>query len=215
MAEATVIGASQAVISDYAGEARRIFNQVREQMHGLVTQAYGLTYEGPDAETVFNPGLATLAVQSIEAMDEAMSSFATAVSQITSNIAHSLGAGDIQLVYQPDALILPAPPGVESDDYRIDVAGFDRFITTDLPDAQDRIGRLFADNQAAFNAIPRATVATRGWSGESRNHAENHVVPAQTENLNTILSQVAAQILEFMEGAKLGTLAADQAGAGR
>ncbi len=210
----TIIGTSQAAIDSYEAEALAIFTRVSERMQELVVRAFGLTYEGPDAETVFNPGLSRLAVESVAAINEAMSAFAAAVTAVTSNISRSLGAGDVTFVYRPPVLDLPPPPGVAADDYRIDVAAFDTFIGTDLPDAQAAISALFADNQTAFAAIPRATVDTPGWSGEARDHAEHVVVPAQTERMNALLAQVIAQVSEFMTSARNGTLAADQSGVG-
>ena len=209
-----IIGSSQAAIDGYEAEAIAIFTRVNERMQQVVTRAFSLTYEGPDADTVFNPGLARLATESVTTINDAMSSFAAAVSAVTSNISRSLGAGDVQFVYKPPPLDLPPPPGVASDDYRIDTAAFDTFIDTDLIDAQSAIGQLFAENQAAFNAIPRATASSPGWSGQSRDYAQNTVVPNQTENLTNLLQNVFAQVTEFMTNAKNGTLAADQAGMG-
>ena len=209
-----IIGTSQAAIDGYEAEAIAIFTRVNERMQQLVTRAFSLTYEGPDAETVFNPGLARLATESVAKIDEAMSAFAAAVTAVTSNISHSLGAGDVRFVYTPPPLDLPPPPGIAADDFRIDTAAFDAFIGTDLVDAQAAIGALFADNQSAFNAIPRATADSPGWSGQSRDHAQNSVVPAQTENLTRLLNQVLQQVTDFMTNAKNGTLAADQAGVG-
>ena len=68
------------------------------------------------------------------------------------------GAGDVAFVYVLPPFDLPPPPGVAADDYRIDVAAFDTFIGSDLPDTQASIAGLFAENQAAFEAIPRATI---------------------------------------------------------
>jgi len=207
-----IIGTSQASIDGYESEALAIFARVNERMTDLVTRAFSLTYEGPDAETVFNPGLIKVAAESVANISEAMSGFATAVSAVTSNIARSLGAGDIIFVYNPPPLDLPAPPGVAADDYRIDVAGFDTFISSDLPDTEAAIGSMFRDNQAAFEAIPRATASTPGWSGEARDYAQNTVVPQQTENLEAMLRQVLGNISAFMSSAKEGTLAADTVG---
>ncbi|MGF1595595.1 MAG: hypothetical protein ACFCVK_01480 [Acidimicrobiales bacterium] len=209
-----IIGTSQAAIDGYEQQALHIFARVNERMQQLVTNAFSLTYEGPDAETVFNPGLVTLATESVALIDAAVSAFAGAVSAVTSNISHALGAGDIVFVYKPPPLALPSPPGVAADDYRIDTAAFDRFLAGDLVDAQTAIASLFAENQAAFGAIPRATATSPGWSGEARDHAQNVVVPAQTENLDNILRQVVQQITQFMTGARDGTLAADRAGVG-
>ena len=209
-----IIGTSQAAIDGYEEQALAIFARVRERMQQLVARAFSLTYEGPNAETVFNPGLVRLATDSVGQMDAAMSAFATAVSQVTSNISRSLGAGDIQFVYSPGGLELPAPPGVAADDYRIDVTGFDTFLSADLTEARTAMGQMFADNQAAFDGIPRATAESPGWSGQARDYAQNTVVPNQTENLNSIMNQVVHQITEFMTDAKNGTLAADQAGVG-
>lgn len=209
-----IIGTSQAAIDTYEIEAIAIFTRVNERLQQLVTRAFGLTYEGPDAETVFNPGLSRLAVDSVTSMNEGMQSFATAVSTVTSNISRSLGAGDVHFVFNPPPLELPAPPGVAADDFRIDTAAFDTFLGTDLPETQAAIGGLFVDNQQAFANIPRATADAPGWSGQSREFAQNTVVPAQTEQLNSILQHVVQQIGDFMTSAKNGTLAADQAGVG-
>jgi hypothetical protein len=211
MAE-NIIGTSQAAIDGYEAEALAIFGRVSQRMQQLVTHAFSLTYEGPDAESIFNPGLLNLATQSVTQINDAMQHFAEAVSTVTSNISRSLGAGDIVFVYRPPALELPPAPGVAADDYRIDIAGFETFLGTDLPDTQSAIASLFADNQAAFDAIPRATADSPGWSGDARDYAQNVVVPAQTENLNALLNQVVAEITEFMTSAKDGTLRADQAG---
>ncbi len=210
----TIIGTSQAAIQGYENQAQDIFTRVRQRMQQLVAAAFHLTYQGPDAETVFNPGLIRLAQDSVAQIDGAMSAFAAAVSTVTSNISRSLGAGDITFTYRPPALELPPAPGVNSDDYRIDVAGFDTFLSGELPEAQQAISRYFADNQEAFNAIPRATVDQAGWSGDARDHAQNVVVPAQTENLTALLNQVVSQIRDFMTNAREGTLSADAAGVG-
>lgn len=209
-----IIGTSQAAIQGYEQQALAIFTRVRQRMQHLVTAAFNLTYAGPDAETVFNPGLIRLAQDSVAQIDGAMSSFAVAVSTVTSNIAHSLGAGDITFTYRPPALDLPPAPGVNADDYRIDVAGFDHFLSGELTEAQQAISRSFADNQEAFNGIPRATATSPGWSGEARDYAQNVVVPNQTENLTALLNQVVTQIRDFMTSAKEGTLSADAAGVG-
>ena len=209
-----IIGTSQAAIDGYEREALAIFTRVNERLQQLVTRAFSLTYEGPDAEGVFNPGLTRLATETVAAIDTAMSGFAAAVTAVTSNIARSLGAGEVRFVYTPPPLELPPPPGIASDDYRIDIAAFDTFIGADLPDTQAAIANLFAENQAAFNAIPRATASAPGWSGEARDHAQNVVVPAQTERLTAVLTQVMAQIGEFLSSAKNGTLSADSAGIG-
>jgi hypothetical protein len=209
-----IIGTSQAAIDGYEEKALTIFAQVNRRMQQLVTQAFALTYAGPDAETVFNPGLVRLATESVGQIDSAMTGFAAAVSTVTSNISRSLGAGDIVFVYRPPALDLPPAPGVAADDYRIDVAGFEAFISGELNDAHQTIARHFAENQEAFNSIPRATADQPGWSGEARDYAQNTVVPTQTEHLTTLLSQVVTQISEFMTSAKDGTLSADQAGVG-
>jgi len=209
-----IIGTSQAAIDGYETEALTIFARVNERLQQLVARAFSLTYEGPDAESVFNPGLTRLAVETVSTIDEAMSEFAAAVTAVTSNIARSLGAGEVHFVYTPRPLELPPPPGVASDDYRIDIGAFETFIGTDLPDAQAAIASLFAENQAAFNAIPRATATSPGWSGQARDHAQNVVVPVQTERLTAVLTQVIAQITDFMVSAKNGTMAADTAGAG-
>lgn len=209
-----IIGTSQAAIDGYESEALAIFARVNERLQQLVARAFSLIYEGPDADAVFNPGLVRLAVETVAAIDEAMRGFAAAVSVVTSNIAHSLGAGDVQFVYTPPPLELPPPPGVASDDFRIDIGAFDTFLGTDLPDAQAAIVALFAENQAAFNAIPRATASSPGWSGQARDHAERVVVPLQTERLTGVLDHVVAQITEFLTSAKNGTLAADSAGVG-
>jgi hypothetical protein len=209
-----IIGTSQAAISGYETQAQDIFTRVRQRMQQLVTAAFQLTYEGPDAETLFNPGLIRLAQDSVAQIDGAMSSFAAAVSTVTSNISRSLGAGDITFAYRPPALELPTAPGVNGDDFRIDVAGFDHFLSGELTDAQQAISRLFADNQEAFNRIPRATADSAGWSGEARDYAQNVVVPSQTENLTAMLNQVVTQIRDFMTSAKEGTLSADAAGVG-
>lgn len=207
-----IIGTSQAALDGYETEAMAIFARVNERLQQLVTRAFGLTYEGPDAETTFNPGLTRLAIETVAAIDEAMSGFAAAVTAVTSNIAHSLGAGEVHFIYTPPPLELPPPPGVASDDYRIDIGAFETFIGADLPDAQAAITSLFVDNQAAFNTIPRATTTSPGWSGQARDHAQNVVVPAQTEQLTAVLTQVIAQIGDFMTSAKNGTLVADTAG---
>jgi hypothetical protein len=209
-----IIGTSQAAITGYEEQALAIFAQVNQRMQQLVTRAFALTYEGPDAETVFNPGLIRLATDSVAQIDAAMTAFATAVSTVTSNISRSLGAGDIVFAYRPPSLELPPAPGVAADDYRIDVGGFDAFIGGDLPDAQQAVSRLFGENQDAFNSIPRATAESPGWSGEAREYAQNTVVPNQTENLTAMLNQVTSQISEFMTSAKDGTLSADAAGVG-
>lgn len=209
-----IIGASQAAIDSYETEAIAIFTRINQRMQQLVARAFGLTYEGPDAETVFNPGLSRLATESMTSMNEAMRGFATAVSTVTSNISRSLGAGEVHFVFTPPALELPPPPGVAADDFRIDTAAFDAFLGTELPEAQAAIVGLLADNQQAFNAIPRATADAPGWSGESRDYAQNTVVPAQTEQLTSILQQVVQQVTDFMTSAKNGTLAADRAGVG-
>jgi hypothetical protein len=211
MAE-NIIGASQAAIDAYEAEALAIFGRVGQRMQQLVTSAFALTYEGPDAETTFNPGLLKLATESVTLINDAMTSFAEAVSAVTSNISRSLGAPEIVFVYKPPPLELPPAPGVAADDYRIDITGFETFLSTDLPDAQTAIAGLFAGNRDAFNAIPRATADSPGWSGEARDYAQNVVVPNQTENLNAILNQVVAEIADFMTNAKDGTLRADQAG---
>ena len=209
-----IIGTSQSAIDGYEAEALAIFARVNERLQQLVVRAFSLTYEGPDAEAVFNPGLTRLAVETVAAIDEAMSGFAAAVTAVTSNIARSLGAGEVHFVYTAPPLELPPPPGVASDDYRIDIGAFETFIGTDLPDAQSGIASLFADNQTAFNAIPRATATSPGWSGQARDHAQNVVVPNQTDRLTGALTQVVAQITDFMTSAKNGTLAADSAGVG-
>jgi hypothetical protein len=213
MSDSSIIGTSQAAIDGYESEALAIFGRVNEQMQQLVSRAFSLTYEGPDAETTFNPGLVSLATESVGLIDDAMIAFAQAVSLITSNISRSLGAGDIELVYTPPVLELPPPPGVATDDYRIDIAAFEAFLTTDLADTETTISSLFTENQMAFESIPRATATTAGWSGEARDHAQSVVVPAQTERLNEILHQVVRQVTEFMTSARDGTLAADRAGA--
>jgi hypothetical protein len=207
-----IIGTSQAAIDTYEAQALAIFGQVSQRMQLLVTSAFALTYEGPDAETTFNPGLLRLATESVTMINDAMRAFAEAVSAVTTNISRSLGAGDIVFVYDPPLLELPPAPGVAADDSRIDVAGFETFLGTDLVDAQTVIAGCFADNQEAFNAIPRATADSAGWSGEARDHAQNVVVPTQTENLNAILNQVVSQVSDFMTSARDGTLQADRAG---
>lgn len=209
-----IIGTSQAAISGYEEQALAIFARVNQRMQQLVTAAFNLTYEGPDAETVFNPGLIRLAQDSVAGIDGAMTSFANAVATVTSNISRSLGAGDIVFTYRPPALDLPPAPGVAADDFRIDVGGFEAFLNGELTDAQQSISRLFAENAEAFNRIPRATADSPGWSGEARDYAQNTVVPNQTENLTAMLNQVVSQIREFMTGAKDGTLSADAAGVG-
>jgi hypothetical protein len=209
-----IIGASQAAIDGYEERALAIFGRVNQRMQQLVASAFALTYEGPDAETAFNPGLVRLASDSVSQIDAAMTGFANAISRVTSNIARSLGAGEIVFAYRPPALELPAAPGVAADDYRIDVGGFDRFIAGELADARQAISGLFAQNQDAFSAIPRATAHSPGWSGEARDHAQNSVVPTQTESLTSMLNHVVQQITEFMTSAKEGTLSADRAGVG-
>lgn len=209
-----IIGTSPQVITEYLGEAETVFNRIRDRMQQLVTRAFSLTYEGPNAEQEFNPGLIKLATLSVGEMDRAMGEFARAVSQITSNISQSLGASAVTLTYTPRALELPPAPGVTSNDYKIDITGFESFLGTDLPETRTTLGALIAENQAAFNVIPRASASQRGWSGQSREHAQNVVVPAQTENLNNILNQVVEQISVFMTNAKDGAVRADQAGVG-
>lgn len=209
-----IIGTSTQVITAYLGEAEVIFNRIRDRMQQVVTRAFSLTYEGPNAELEFNPGLIRMATTSIGEMDQAMAGFARAVSQVTSNISQALGAAPVTLTYSPKALELPPPPGVTSDDYKIDVAGFETFLSADLPEARAAIGALISENEAAFNAIPRASAAQRGWSGQARDHAQNVVVPTQTVNLETIMNQVVEQISVFMTNAKDGAVRADQAGIG-
>ncbi|MFV0258868.1 MAG: hypothetical protein ACK5PP_10525 [Acidimicrobiales bacterium] len=208
-----IIGTSQAAIDTYEAEALSIFGRINERMQLLVTQAFALVYEGPDAETVFNPGLVTMAVESVGSIDQAMTAFAGVVSAAMSNVSRSLGAGDIEFVYTPPPLELPPPPGVAADDYRIDVAGFNRFLDVDLVDAQTGIATLLADNQAAFAAIPYATASTPGWSGASRDHIQNVVVPTQTERLQHIVDLALARVREFLTQARDGSLNADAAGA--
>lgn len=142
-----------------------------------------------------------------------MRDFALALSQVTSNISRSLGAGEIEFIYQPKELALPAPPGVESDDYRIDVAGFRNYVDEILPIAQTRIRGFIIGNQENFNLIPRATITTPGWSGQAREYAQDVVVPRQTEHLMGLWDNVAADISLFMTKAKDGTLSVDAAGA--
>ncbi len=209
-----IIGTSQAAIDGYEQRALEIFGRVNERMRQLVIQAFGLTYAGPDADTVFNPGLIRVATESVGQIDQAMTAFANAVATVTSNISRSLGAGDIVFAYRPPVLELPPPPGVQADDYRIDVGGFEAFISGELVEARTAVGRLIAENQDAFNAIPRATVDAPGWSGDARDYAQNMVVPAQTEQLTAMVDQVMQQITDFMTSAKDGTLSADQAGVG-
>jgi hypothetical protein len=209
-----IIGTSQAAIDGYEEQALAIFAQVNQRMQQLVTRAFALTYEGPDAETVFNPGLIRVATESVGQIDAAMTAFANAVSTVTSNISRSLGAGEIVFAYRAPSLELPPPPGVAADDYRIDIGGFESFINGELAEARQAVARFFAENQEAFNAIPRATADSPGWSGEARDYAQNTVVPAQTDNLTMMLNQVMQQITEFMTSAKDGTLSADRAGVG-
>ncbi|MCP3988047.1 MAG: hypothetical protein GY724_03160 [Actinomycetia bacterium] len=213
MSGTEVIGTSQAVIDDYERDAIRIFAGMRANMALLVEQAFALTYEGPDALEVFNPGLINLATSAVGQMEGGMSQFASAVGQVTSNISRSLGAGEIVFAYEAKGLELPPAPGIANDDFRIDVEGFERFITQILPDAQTEIRRAITDNQEAFNRIPMATLDSPGWSGQSRDHAQNVVVPRQTENLMSLWDRVGTQITEFMVSAKNGTLEADGAGA--
>lgn len=209
-----IIGTSQAAIDGYEQQALRIFARVHDHVQQMVVRAFSLTYEGPEAESVFNPGLVRLAAESVGQIDSAMVAFAQAVSAVTSNISRSLGAGDILFTYNPPPLDLPAPPGVAADDYRLDVAGFETFIGADLGELESTVSALFAENQAAFEAIARATVQSPGWSGAARDFAQNVVVPTQTENLNGVLRQVVQQIGTFMTSAKNGTLSADQSGVG-
>ena len=98
-----IIGTSTQVITDYLGQAEAIFDRIRDRMQQLVTRAFSLTYEGPDAELEFNPGLVKLATTSVGEMDSAMTQFAHAVSQVTSNISQSLGASPVTLTYSPQA----------------------------------------------------------------------------------------------------------------
>jgi hypothetical protein len=213
MSEDGIIGASQAVIDDYECRANEIFAGIRSKIQILVEQAFALTYEGPDAVEVFNPGLQQLATSAVRQMEEGMRDFALAVGQVTSNISRSLGAGEIEFNYQLTELVLPAPSGVVADDYRIDVAGFENYVSEILPDAQIEIRRAIGENQEAFNAIPRATADSPGWSGQARDYAQDVVVPRQTENLMTLWDDVVTEISTFMTSAKDGTLKADAAGA--
>lgn len=209
-----IIGTSSQVIDEYVRSAEQIFNRVRERMQLMVTRAFTLTYEGPDAELHFNPGLIRMATTSVGQMDDAMAGFATALSQVTSNISRSLGGEGITLAYAPRPLELPPPPGVAADDYRIDVAAFDQFIAAELPDVRSAVGALIDQNQQAFVAIPRATAEQRGWSGQSREHAQNVIVPNQSEQLRQILMQVTEQVSDFMTSARNAVVGADQAGVG-
>ncbi len=213
MSGTEVIGTSQAVIDNYERDAIGIFAGIRANMALLVEQAFTLTYEGPDALEVFNPGLVNLATDAVGQMEEGMSEFAAAVGHVTSNISRSLGAGEIVFAYEARGVELPPAPGIANDDFRIDIEGFERFIAHILPDAQAEIRRAIVDNQEAFNRIPMATLDAPGWSGQARDHAQNVVVPRQTENLMSLWDQVVSQITEFMVSAKNGTLQADAAGA--
>ncbi|MEM8922415.1 MAG: hypothetical protein AAGD35_02860 [Actinomycetota bacterium] len=209
---AHIIGTSKRVVDDYLVSAEEIFHRIRGRMQEMVVRAFALTYEGPDAEVHFNPGLVALTTDAVGRMDEAMVSFATALGQVTANISRALGGETAPLVYQPRALELPPPPGVAADDYRIDVAAFDAFITGELADLRTALGALIDENQQAFNAIPPATVDAPGWSGRARDHAQQVVVPAQSEQLRTLSAQIVEQLTAFMAGARDAAVNADQAG---
>lgn len=214
MSDANVIGTSPVAIAAYIEEAHGHFGLVRAQMENLVTQAFALTYEGPDAELVFNPGLLNLATQSITQVDQGMVEFALAISQVTSNISQSLGAEPVTFAYIPEDLVLPAPSGTQGSDYRIDVAGFETYLSSVLPEAERAMNASVVENQTAFYGIPQARDGVPGWSGASRDYAQNVVVPAQTENLQGIIGQVASQVATFMGDARTRAVGADQAGVG-
>ena len=213
-AMAEIIGTSKRVVDDYLLTAEGVFNRIRERMQLSVSRAFALTYEGPDAEIHFNPGLIRLATSAVGQMDEAMVGFATALGQITANLSRALGGEAAVVPYQPRPLELPPAPGVAADDYRIDITAFDAFITGELPELRTSIEALVAQNQDAFNAIPHATVDSPGWSGRARDHAQNVVVPAQSENLRAVTTQVVEQLSTFMTDARNAAVNADQAGVG-
>ncbi len=209
-----IIGTSSQAIDDYVRSAEQIFNRIRQRMQATVVQAFALTYEGPDAETEFNPGLIRVATSVVGQMDEAMGDFATALSVITSNISRSLGGAEIAVSYVPQPLELPPPPGVAADDYRIDVAGFEQFTASELPALRSAVGALIDENQQTFGAIPRATAEQRGWSGSAREHAQNVIVPNLSDQMRATLSQVTEEISTFMTGARDAVRNADAAGIG-
>ncbi len=212
---AEIIGTSSQAVEAYMQSASDIFNRIRDRMQVMVGRAFALTYEGPDAELEFNPGLIRLATTTVGQMDDAMVDFAIAVSQVTSNIAQALGGQPVTLTYHPRPLELPPPPGVQADDYRIDVTAFDTFISGELPELRSAVGVLIDENERAFAAIPRATAEQRGWSGQARDHAEHVVVPQQSEALRTMLATVVDQLSGFMTTARDAAVGADQAGLAR
>ncbi|MEM9134761.1 MAG: hypothetical protein AAF962_26995 [Actinomycetota bacterium] len=209
-----IIGTSSQAIDDYVRAAEQIFHRVRQRLQTTVVQAFALTYEGPDAETEFNPGLIRVATSVVAQMDEAMGDFATALSVITSNISRSLGGSEITVTYAPQPVELPPPPGVAADDYRIDVAGFEHFVSAELPDLRSAVGALIDENQQTFGAIPRATAEQRGWSGSAREHAQHVIVPNLSDQMRATLSQVTEEIASFMTTARDAARSADAAGIG-
>jgi len=208
----TIIGTSSEAVESYAQDAQRLFAQVNDHMRELVVRGFHLTYEGPDAYTSFNPGLTAVATAAITGMNESMQDFARALSTVTSNISRSLGGAGITVTVAPPVADLPPAPGTLDDDYRIDVAGFDAFISADIPQTKERVRSLLQANQDRFNAIPRATASQRGWSGSARDHAQNVVVPAQTEQMHVSLETALGKVTTFMEDAKSRAITADASG---
>ncbi len=205
-----IIGTSHQVISEYNADAKVIFDTLNEELVALIQQSFQVTYEGPDAEK-FNAELLTLVSRAASEINNEVARFVSALNQVTTNISRSLGAGESSIVYSPPAMDLPAPPAVAADDYKIDIARFEQMVAQVIPQHKEAMVMLLHKNVERFNQIPQATVQTRGWSGESRNYAQNSVVPSQTENLLSVVHHVTNEMIAFMETTKSNVSLADAA----
>ena len=208
-----IIGTSQAAIDGYEREALAIFTRI----HGACRRSWPVPSGSPTRgrrRDGVQPGASWPSrPPRSPSIDEAMQAFATAVTAVTSNIARSLGAGDVQLVYVPPALELRRRP----------VSRLTTTASTPPHSTRSRYrpARRESRHRSAARREPdrlRSDPAGDGidpWlvgAGEGPRPADRRARPDRT--LAAVVDQVVARIAEFLEGAKQAAVEADATGLG-
>jgi len=96
----------------YGTSAQEIFGSIRTSLESLVSDAVAVDYYGPNA-VQFKTKCGQLAADLANALTQDMTKIADAVKTSTSNIAHSLGGGPVDIQFNGATI---SPPAVPSGD---------------------------------------------------------------------------------------------------
>lgn len=131
----TLIRVNPESVQRYGVEAQRIFDAMQQSLVGMVDQAVGVRYFGPNA-VAFKTECGRMAADFANRLHADIASMADAVRRSTTNIALALGGAPIAIHVDPRPIVPPTPAAVDYVD--VDTSALEALV----PQIGTRFGAL-------------------------------------------------------------------------